>query len=322
MLPLVLSAGPVTFDPGAAYPEVAALRAALAARDWTASRRILDTTEPAARSELVLIGAGQPDLEEFLREVWQRDPADTAAGAMLGSFLTQDAWRVRTTASADMVSKRQWRVFHERLREAERVLIKAAARNPYDPAVWVGRLTTCRGLELSIPEARRRYDRLSAAHPHHLPAQLGLVQQLCPKWGGDWGQVHTFTRGAMRSAPPGSHSPVVVAEGHIEQWLSGRAGTIAIGKDPGHLKYVSAEIYEAARRSVWHPDFRRTVGWVRVMSTFAVVFCLLGDDRAAGSMFAALGTYASERPWSDLGNPARVIQGHRADGLRAVGAIR
>src|SRR3954463_4889463 len=129
MLPLVLSAGPVTFDPGAAYPEVAALRAALAARDWTASRRILDTTEPAARSELVLIGAGQPDLEEFLREVWQRDPADTAAGAMLGSFLTQDAWRVRTTASADMVSKRQWRVFHERLREAERVLIKAAARN-------------------------------------------------------------------------------------------------------------------------------------------------------------------------------------------------
>jgi len=310
----------VNFDPGAAYPQVVALRTALAGRNWAACRSVLDAAEPAARSELVQIGAEQPGLEEFLRDAWGHDPADTAAGAMLGSFLIQDGWRVRTTAAASDVSAGRWRVFHDRLRQSERVLIKAAARNPYDPAVWVCRLITCRGLELSVAEARRRYDRLALNHPHHLPGQLQLVQQLCPKWGGSWAQAHEFARQAMHAAPPGGHSAVVVAEVHLEKWLAGRDGTIGVGA--GHLPAVAGEIYEAAQRSVWHPEFRRSFGWVRVMSTFAMIFSLLGDARAAGSMFAALGPYASERPWMDLGSPARVIRSRREAGLRAAGAIR
>jgi len=320
MLRVVIASGVVTFDPAAAYPEVAALQAALTARDWAVCRQVLDSAEPAARTDLVLICAEQPGLEEFLREAWQRDPADTAAAAMLGSFLTQDGWRVRTTSAAADVSRQQWEIFHERLRQAERVLVRAAARNPYDPAVWVCRMTTSRGLGLSLPETRRRYDRLSAAHPHHLPGQLSLVQQLCPKWGGDWAQLHQFARESMQAAPLGTHNAVVVVAAHLEQWLAGLDNTI--GRGPGHLPAVAGEIYEAAQRSVWHPEFRRGFGWVRVMSTFAMAFSLLGDDRAAGSMFAALGPFASERPWSDLGSPARVIRGRREAGLRAVGAIR
>ncbi|WP_433374530.1 hypothetical protein ACQPZX_04175 [Actinoplanes sp. CA-142083] len=312
----------LSFDPGAAYPEVAALRSALAARDWPACRRILDAAEPAARSELVLICGEERDLEEFLREAWQGDPSDSGAAAMLGSFLTREAWRIRTTGPATSVSRKQWAGFHDRLRQAERVLVKAAARNPYDPAVWVCRIVTSRGLELSIPETRRRYDRLSAHHPHHLPGQLGLVQQLCPKWGGDWAQLHTFTREAMHAAPPGAHSAVVVAEGHIEQWVDNQAPVAYGAHGPGHLSRVSGEIYEAAQRSVWHPDFRRTVGWVRVMSTFAMVFSLLGDHRAAGSLFAVLGPFADERPWSYLGSPGRALRSRRAGAMRAWEASR
>ena len=46
----------VALDPAAAYPEVTALRSALAARDWAACRAVLDAAEPMARTELTVLG--------------------------------------------------------------------------------------------------------------------------------------------------------------------------------------------------------------------------------------------------------------------------
>jgi hypothetical protein len=57
------------------------------------------------------------------------------------------------------------------------------------------------------------------------------------------------------------------------------------------------------------------------MSTFAMLFSLIGDDRAAGSLFAVLGNLASEHPWDYLGDPAGEIRTRRARAL-AAGAVR
>ena len=68
---------------------------------------------------------------------------------------------------------------------------------------------------------------------------------------------------------------------------------------------------EAADRSVRHPAFRRTHGWVRVTSTFAMAFALLDDRPAAAALFTALGDLGSDRPWDYLGDPGPTIVKYR-----------
>jgi hypothetical protein len=318
MLPAMVDGGAVFLDPGVIYPEVAELRAALVARDWARSRAVLDPATPAGRTELIRMAAELPDLAGHLGEVLRADPADTVAAVLLGSHLTEVAWRVRSRARARHVSREQFAKFHDILRQAEQVLIDAAARNPAEPAAWVCRLPTARGLELGQPEVRRRYDRLAALDPHHLPGQLQLLQQLCPKWGGSWERMHGFAREAADAAPAGSPNAVLIAEAHIEHSME----EATLDASRAYLRPYVGELREAAQRSVWHSGFRRDIGWVRVAGTFAMAFGLGGDPRSAGSMFAMLGEFGSERPWDYLGDPASAIRAHRSAALRATGAQR
>jgi len=309
MLPAMSSISDVVFDPAAAYPEVAALRSALAGRNWPACRTVLDAVTPVARTSLIIVAGEETGLEAFLTATLRDEPNDGTAAALLGSHLTAVGWRARSGFRAQYVNEHQFAEFHSLLRKAERGLVDGSARNPTDPAIWTARLPTARGLQLGQSEARRRYDRLAAIDPHHLPGQRHLLQQLCPKWSGSWQQTHEFARESLRTAPPGSHNAVLVAEAHIEHWLDrpGEEGQQYLGSSP-----VRDALYEAAHHSVWHPDFQRTHGWVSVLSTFAMAFSAGGDYRSAGPLFATLGNLASERPWSYLGNPATAIRRYRA----------
>ncbi|MFI1993331.1 hypothetical protein [Actinoplanes sp. NPDC020271] len=301
-------------DPAAAYPKITELRSLLDARDWAAARALLDAAEPVERDSLIRSGAEAGGREEFLRGVLDADPADSAAAAMLGQHLIVEAWKIRTGYRASHVSPEQFAAFHDLLRRAEIMLIGATARTPGDPALWTTRITTARGLELGQSEARRRYDRLAEVAPHHLPAQRQLLQQLCPKWSGSWERAHAFAREAAGAVPPGAHNAVLIAEVHLEHWLDLQS--------PGNLTYLRmdparSEVYDAARRSVWHPEFRRTHGWVGVMNTFAAVFALLDDMPAVGSLFTALGDLGCEWPWEYIGDPVTVISQYRNRALPA-----
>jgi hypothetical protein len=170
------------------------------------------------------------------------------------------------------------------------ILGAGLSHTPNDPALWTASITTTRGLEFGLPEARRRYDRLAAIDPHHLPGQRSMLQQLCPKWGGSWDQVHAFAHDAMRNAPAGAPNAVLVAEAHLEQFLDA-------GRRYMRSPQVRDDIAEAARSSVLHPDFRPEPGWVQVMNTFAMAFSLIGDRSSAATMFSALGPYITVYPW-------------------------
>lgn len=289
----------VVLDFAAAYPEIGPLRAALARRDWSGCRRVIDSVPSDSRTAMIRIGADEAGLEDFLRDVLRRDPSDGAASAMLGDHLIGIGWDVRTSARAQNVSEDQFRQFHEWLGRAEEVLIEGAARCPRDPAVWTVRLISARGLSLGQAEARRRYDRVAAVDPHHLPAQRQLIQQLCPKWGGSWEELHTFARDAMRAAPAGGAHGVLVAEAHLEHVLADMQAQRDGSAITGYLRQpaVRDELYEAARRSIGDPAFRRTHGWLQAASTFACVFRLLDDRAATAWPFRLLGDLITEYPW-------------------------
>ncbi|GAA0440634.1 hypothetical protein Aca07nite_29040 [Actinoplanes capillaceus] len=288
-------------DPAAAYPKITTLRAALDAGDWPASRELLDAAEQAERSYLTAAVADVDGLEDFLRGVLRGDPGDGTAGALLGQHLVEAAWAIRTRARAGHVSREQFVAFRAGLVEAERVLVDAAARSPEDPAIWTARLVTARGLRLGLSEIRRRYGRLAEIDSHHLPGQQQMLQSLCAKWYGDAALTYEFAKEAAAAAPAGAPNPVLLAEAYIEH-----------SEVVTDVDRVRAELREAAMRSVWHPDFRRTHGWVRTMSTFAMAFVLLDDQPAAASLFDALGGRGSRWPWEYLGDPAATIEKFRA----------
>jgi hypothetical protein len=309
-----------TLDLAAAYPSVSSTRAALAARDWPAIRASYSSLDWAGRALLVRAVKETNAVTPFLGEVVARDPADTLAATALAGRLIEEGWEIRTGARAQHVSREQFAAFHDHLRRAERLLVDATARDPDNVVAWTERLLTALGLGLGQAEARRRYDRLAAVDPRHLPAQAYLLQQLCPKWGGSFEKVHEFARECMLAAPPGAPNAVLVVSEHLERALelADNQGGSRTARFTAQLRRaeVRREVAEAAQRSVLHPDFRHEYDWVWVRNTFALAFSLGGEHAQAAAQFAALGPLASEFPWAYLGSPERAFAEHRARALK------
>ncbi|MFE9171438.1 hypothetical protein ACFYNZ_18265 [Streptomyces kebangsaanensis] len=304
------SSPPPDFEVASAFPEAVRLRQDAAAGDWTSVRQYVDSLPQGTdRAFAVRVLAEVPGVEQSLRELVATAPDDVFALTVLGAREIEIGWEIRTAARAEDVGREQFAAFHAHLREAEKRLIRATALDPSHDAAWAERLNTARGLELGQNEARRRYDRLAAHHPHHFTGQARLLQQLCPKWGGSWQAAHGFAQECLRGAPDGALNGGLVAEAHLEHWLELREGR----ERTEYLRqpHVHAELVEAAEHSVAHPHYRPTYGWVTVQGCFAALFSLIGDRARAAAHFRALGNLASEYPWSYLGKPADAYVKHR-----------
>ncbi|WP_330458269.1 hypothetical protein OIB37_16005 [Streptomyces sp. NBC_00820] len=300
---------PPDFEVASVFPEAAWLRQAAAARDWASIRQYVDgLPREVSRSFAVGVLDAVPGIEGWMREILAATPDDVLALTVLGAREVVIGWEIRTSASAKDVSREQFAGLHAHLRQAEQRLIRATALDPSSDAAWAERLTTAKGLELGQNEARRRYDRLAAHHPHHFNGQGRLLQQLCPKWGGSWEAAHGFARECLLNSPEGAVNGAMVAEVHMEHRLALRGQ-----ERDAYLRqaHVHAELAEAAERSVLHPHFRRDYGWVIAQSAFAAMFSLVGDLARAAACFRALGPFASKYPWSYLGDPAAAFVKHR-----------
>ncbi|WP_018833656.1 hypothetical protein [Salinispora tropica] len=302
----------LTTDVATAYRELSDLRAGVLDGDWVALRRLVDGQRPATRTEMISYAGSLPPTEAFAQRQVEADPADGLAAALLGESLIVRAWDVRTGYQAQHVSQNQFREFHQILRGAERMLIDAAAYQPGDPAIWYCRLLTARGLQLGQAEARRRYDRLAESDPHHLPGQLQYLQQICPKWGGSFDEMHSFAWAAMVAAPEGAAQGSLVAQAHFEHLVSleGRQQD-----DYRRDLRVREELREAAARSVLHPAFGTEHGWIDAVSRFALIYSVLGDHALAAPYFAAVGNLVSESVWGYFNDPVETFDEFRREAM-------
>jgi hypothetical protein len=210
------------------------------------------------------------------------------------------------------VSREQFAEFHAHLRRAEQLLLDVTAREPDNLGAWTLRLTTAKGLSLGQAEALRRYRQAAKIDPHSFKAQSALLQQVCRKWGGSHERMHEFASQCAEAAPPGSLSGALVAKAHLEQWLD---LPTADGRAYLAQPLVAQQARQAADRSVLHPDFRPTFGWVRAHGAFAMLFSLIGDLAAAAPHFTAMGAFASRDPWCYLGRPTESFVRYRAKAL-------
>ncbi|MEV0717071.1 hypothetical protein [Asanoa sp. NPDC050611] len=284
---------PLVLDRSAADYDLATVRRALAARDWATAAGVV-ARQPGDTRTRMISWAGEDADRAFLAGVHAADPADSTAAAMLAERMITDAWEVRTAQRAVHVSAEQFTRFHAMLRETEELLVEATARQPADPALWTLRLITARGLQLGEAEARRRYAALAAVDPCPVTGQLLLLQQLCPKWGGSLEAMHAFAAESTMAAPEGAHTAQLVAEAHFEHLVELPERE---RMDFLHSRQVREALQWGAHRSVLHPRFARTLGWVGVANSFAMLLTLADDVRTADQLFTMLGPWVSPHPW-------------------------
>ncbi|WP_200210179.1 hypothetical protein [Micromonospora coerulea] len=272
------------------YPELRPLRQALLSRDWPAVTRFFAEL-PADQdpSVAVTVVAELRGVETFLEGA---AASSTLAATLLGARWVVMGWEVRTALYASEVSRKQFAQFHAFLARADNLLGDVVMAEPGNVAAWTTRVRIARGLQVGLTEAWRRYNQAAEAQPHPFTAQLDLAQQLCPKWGGSFPQLHAFAQVCAAEAPPGALNAAVVAEAHIEQ---ARA-------EPSASRYmrqpeVREQLRDAAARSVGHPAYRPVYGWVQAQSSFAYAWSLAGDRRSAAPHFAALGNRFTSYPW-------------------------
>ncbi|MGW0189223.1 hypothetical protein ACWDV7_26145 [Streptomyces sp. NPDC003362] len=301
------------FDPYDTLPELLPLRTAARGGDWAAVRAYFASLDsPEKVTYAVGLLAEEDGVEAMLERVAAEHPADPLPRTLLADRYVRIGWAIRSDLRAQHVSRDQFAQFHDWLRKAEQILIEVCAQHPWYAPAWTVRLITARGLQLGQAEARRRYDRLSAHHPHHYPAQMQLLQQLCPKWSGSWDAAHGFAREATTAAPDGSHTGALVALAHLERWLDldGAEGTAYMRGVP-----VRDDLRFAAQVSVLHADYRPGWHWIGAHSAFAMAFSLGGHFEDAHRHFAVLGDRASEFPWSYLSDPKAAFIKYRKSAL-------
>ncbi|EWM16336.1 hypothetical protein KUTG_06640 [Kutzneria sp. 744] len=298
------------FDQAAAFPELLGLREAVRAADWTAIELFFaGLSDVDMTAFAVNVVGGVEGAEDFLAAL----PPTPLARRLHASRRIAKAWEIRSGYRAAHVSRDQFAGMHEQLRVAEPILIKLTAEDPSDAVAWCLRLNTALGLQMGQSESRRRYDRLARSAPHCFTAQGRLLQQLCPKWGGNWEVLHAFGRECMDAAPPGSLSPIVLAEAHLEHYFE------LEGPEAGrYLRQVSVqrEIIESAEKSVLHPDFAGGYHWPTAHGVYALLFGRMGDQERAKVHFTALGEALSEYPWqSASGTPEALFRRMRDKAL-------
>ncbi|MGW0860099.1 hypothetical protein [Streptomyces sp. NPDC002690] len=293
-------------------PEVPRIRAAAAAADWGTVRAILVARpESEDRTELLWAVGETARVERWITEAAESEPDAALPRVVAGLRYLAWGWEARTSARATHVSREQFEVFHDRLRTAERWLYEAAEREPGWTSPWYGLQTTGRGLQVGQDVARRRFEATVRRDPHHLGAHAQQLQQVCDKWGGSHEEMHAFAHASAFGAPGGTLLGTLVADAHIEQWLS-----LDVGADAAymHRPEVAQSLRKAAEHSYRHPDFVRRGSWNQLLNSFALAFSLVGDRDAARECFRATEGRVSESPWSYVNHrdPVAAYRKHRA----------
>jgi len=286
---------PFALDPLLGDPDALALRTALTGRDWPAARRILEAAaaDPDRRGFLMSAAADTPGLQEWIGQAVDAEPESTLALLVQGCHAVYWAWEARGAATANLTSQEQFHLFSRRSKIAEDCLDEVVERTPGDPTAWAYLVTLARARQLGREETERRFAEAVAAAPHQRGAHNSMLQYLCGKWGGSDEEMFAFARKSFAAAPDGSPLGELVADAHIEKWLSDDEATDAYfaGSE------VLDELRSAADRSIFHPSFQLTPATAGVPNSFAFVFAL-AEDRSYGSRtFALLGEMVTEDPW-------------------------
>ena len=290
--------GGVTLDAEANNAITKSLRARLMLGDYSAAELALSKMRhPSDRSFVAHACADWRVEPTWLRDWMIDNPHSAEAHLIRGIYGVGEAWKIR---GVGWVPKNV-DAFMGRLEEADRDLELAAALSPKDPTPWAWMLWTCKGRQLGMTEARRRFDEALARSPGHRAAHTFMLDFLKPKWFGSREMVEAFVEDTMRRARPGSHMLVVVPEAAYELAYFHAPD----GKKPDAKAYLQspgvAERIRRANEMLFKSDrFKPNMDTPRTRVWFAYMLWQTGALDEAAEHLRIIGP---STPWSPFPPP-------------------
>ncbi|MFD0596075.1 hypothetical protein ACFQZ4_30495 [Catellatospora coxensis] len=290
----------ITIDPFLGDPDARRLSMHLGNRDWPAARSIIMNPDPALQGYYVGIASSKSGLMEWIDDAVSADPDPTLPLLVKGLGAINWAWDARGSGTASTVTEEGWKLFRQRLVVSENCLDEVLSRDPRNVRALAGLITLAKARSKGLAEIQRCFDAVIAVEPADERAHGRMLQAVCGKWYGSSEMMFRFAR-ERAAAHPGTNLGGLIAEAHIEEWLSRK-------REDEYLEQreVRDELVAAAENSIWHPAYRRTPYTPHVWNAFAMAFCL-GDHHAeAERCFALIGDDLVTRdPWYYHGKAGR-----------------
>ncbi len=139
-----------------------------------------------------------------------------AAQLVKADFYLMFAWRARGNGTADKVTEEGWRLFRERLAEAEKALNQAWSANPYDAQIPTLMISIALGQQKDRHEMEKWFERAMKLDPDNYQACRNKLHYLLPQWYGSRDDMLVFGRECVTSTNWGGHVPLILVDAHSE----------------------------------------------------------------------------------------------------------
>ncbi len=115
-------------------------------------------------------------------------PESITARVALAGVLIDYAWKARGGGWGDSVTSDGWRLFGQRLHQAQTVLDEALQLKSTCPVYWSYQMTVARGLSYDKELFRVIFKQATNAYPGYSTYLLHRSTYLLPRWGGEPGE--------------------------------------------------------------------------------------------------------------------------------------
>lgn len=216
------------------------------------------------------------------------DPNSPGAALLEVSYWRHAAWQARGSGFANTVSPEGWRLFHERLERASKILTDSQSYAATNPLWYKESLDV--NLWLGVPLQRQftLYERGIEAFPDYYPLHCHMVNALLPQWGGSSGAVARFIESVVKRSPR-----AIKAQMYTRVWWCVDASTSVdvnvfrnMGASWARMKEGFESLNESYPGSLWN------------QSNYASFACRAGDvvtyRRLRSELGDRINTYARE----------------------------
>ncbi|MCC7293680.1 MAG: DUF4034 domain-containing protein [Phycisphaerales bacterium] len=295
---------PAVLDPIFGDADALRLRGELESGRFDAVEAFMSTvTHPDDRTFYAQVLSEWPGKPAWVDAWLSQSPQSATANLICGMHGVYWAWEARGYGYGNSVGEEARQLFSDRLLTADVILERAAELDPSDPTPWALMLRCAYGLGLDEPEHRRRFTQAVKLAPEHRFAHSSLMQSLCAKWYGSHDLMFRFVSNATSQAGPGSPVHTLVAEAHLERWLSMLDEDEAQARAYWTRPVVRSAITHAAHLYFDAPTFHANKDTVRTRNIFAWTLVAVEAIDAAARQFEAIGPHVTRTPWVYMGDP-------------------
>lgn len=219
------------------------------------------------------------DMNALLMKNWSRQGVTYL---LQGKFFINYAWKGRGGGYADKVKPEQWKLFEERLAEAETALRKGMEVDPKEGRLATEMITVVSAQSKGLPEMRTWWEKAMEANPNNYDACDRLLNFLLPKWFGSREAMIEFGRECVANDKFGGTVPLILADAHYmfnrnygpkdaSYWLEADVWP--------DIKLSYEKFFEKNPRAIgWRHNYARYAYWCRQWDVLQEQLKLMGED--------------------------------------------